>query len=197
MREVLGERLHLLTTGRPAGSSDRPCEGFAVKQRRPVPAAKPRRGARVSWGEAVVLRERGPRPVACGRGQGIVLPPDSARTCPFPERARPAARPRVGLWLCAGHFPCPLPSFFFCQLGREQFPFLPAGEMVPCWGFLCESAPPIPLARTGSLQGAGVSLFDPCLGFQAICLLLLDGAPWARGPTLELYEVSSNFEPQF
>lgn len=49
---------------------------------------------------------------------------------------------------------------------RQQERWSPVGV------FWCGAAPPVPLARTGRLQGAGAVLFDPCLGFQAVHLLL-------------------------
>lgn len=87
----------------------------------------------------------------------------------------PAARPRVGLWLCAGHFPCPLPSFFFCQLGREHFLFPPAGEMVPCRGFLVWVCPSHPSGQDcASREQACFSLTPAWLFRLSVCFSLIE-----------------------
>lgn len=102
-------------------------------------------------GKAAVLREPGPRRVAGDRALSCLL---TAREPAHVQRG-PAAWPRVGLWLRAGHFPRPLPSFFFfCQPGREHFLFPPAGEMVPCRGFLVWGCPSRPSGQDWSPPGS-------------------------------------------
>lgn len=176
LRGVLRKCLHFLTSGRPPPvSSGRPCAVFAVKQQRPVPAAKPRHGTGPG--------SCGARPSCCvSEALGSLhVVGDRALSCLLTARELahfkrgPAARPRVGLWLCAGHFPCPLPSFFFCQLGREHFLFPPAGEMVPCRGFLVWVCPSQPSGQDcASREQACFSLTPAWLFRLSVCFSLIE-----------------------
>lgn len=90
-------------------------------------------------------------------------------------RGEMVVQTRVGLWLVLVTFPAPLPScFFLYQHGQEDFLFPPAGWIGKHFSLLegffwCDCPSPIPLARTGHLQGAGDSLpltptrFSSCL----------------------------------